>query len=217
MSDGDVAPEEKPIPHVNTTAEDDADESKLRIALAVSLATTIGCIVAGAVIGKKHGHPVLGGIAGTIPSYVLNKVTTRLIAPNYEATWKRLNDPAVKHSSDSDGAVDTGDVPVERSKVTAADIDANLNGGATNWSTTRRLSVAGMIRNVLTGNTPTREQSTAVADEANTEANEHLAAHPVATEDSRTADRRSRFIQNRLVYPGISDAENNRLVDFSMN
>ncbi len=222
MSDGDVIPEESASPHVNTTAENEADESKLRAAIAVSVLTTIGCVIAGATIGAKHGHKVLGGFAGVPVAWIASKVTTAAIAPNYEATWKRLNDPSKEHPSDSDGSgsdpgsVDTGsDVPV-REKVSVTDIAANLNDGASGWSTTRRLNVAGMIRNLLSGDTLSRESSNAAAMEANTEANEHLAAHPVATEDSVTADRRSRYLANRITYPGISDADNNRLVNFTM-
>ncbi len=112
MSDGDVLPETTPDVHTNTPAEDAADETKLRLAIAASVAITVGSIVAGERIGASKGHKVVGALIGVPVAYVLSKVSTALIAPNYAATWARLNDPTVKHSSDDPGN-DTGDLPVK--------------------------------------------------------------------------------------------------------
>ncbi len=203
-----------------TTAEKESDETKLRIAVAANVVVAIGATVVGYRYGKSKGYPVVGALVGLFPvTWVLNKIVTPIIAPNYEDTWKRLSDPSQDHPSERKVDVteeSIGDTP--RENVTVTDIAANLNSNASGYTQERRVSVATMIRNVLSGNTLDRATSNAIAEEANRQANEIQATIPVATgEDARTRERRARFIANRAIYPNATDAEIARLTDFSMN
>lgn len=205
-----------PNPHINTPAEDATEETQLKAALATSAVTLIGCIVAGVKIGASKGHPFIGGFLGVQVAYIASMVITPIIAPHHDETWKRLNNPDIVHPSDGAATPDARK-PVEVYNPSTAEIAHNLNGSAKTWTRDRQLGVAGLIGTILSNRTLNAGQSQALADEANTEANDiQSTIRRAVGEDARSAERRARFLANKLAYPGISDADNNRLVDFTM-